>query len=140
MNLQRDNYSRYLRLGYEDEHTLLAANNYALSLISLRRFEEAKSLMRKTIPVAQRVLGKSHVNTLRMRLNYAMALYKDDGAMLDDLREAVTTLEETASTFRRILGGAHPNVEGIETSLCNSRWMLIEREIVLRGCANGFDV
>ena len=54
--------------------------------------------------------------------------------------QAVTTLEETASTMRRILGGAHPNVEAIETSLCNSRWTLIEREIVLRGRANGFDV
>ena len=33
---------------------------------------------------------------------------RDDGATLDDLREAVTTLEETERTARRVLGGAHP--------------------------------
>ena len=38
--------------------TLGAANNYALSLIGLERFEEAKSLLRKTVPVARRVLGR----------------------------------------------------------------------------------
>ena len=111
-----------------------------MSLIELKKLEEAKSLLLNTIPVAQRVCGESDQFTLLMKWHYARTLYKDLGATLDDLREAVTTLEETASTFRRILGGAHPNVEGIETSLCNSRWMLIEREIVLRGCANGFDV
>ena len=29
-------------------------------------------------------------------------------ATLDDLREAVATLEDTARTARRVLGGAHP--------------------------------
>ena len=48
---------------------------------------------------------------------YAEALYKDDGASLDDLREAVTTLEEAARTARRVLGGAHPLTEYIERSL-----------------------
>ena len=32
--------------------------------------------------------------TLKMRWIYAKALYKDPGATLDDLREAVTTLED----------------------------------------------
>jgi hypothetical protein len=41
----------------------------------------------------------------------------DDGATLDDLREAVTTLEETARTARRVMGGAHPLVAKIEHSL-----------------------
>ena len=38
---------------------------------------------------------------LTMRWIYAMALYKDDGATLDDLREAVMTLENTERTARR---------------------------------------
>ena len=104
------------------------AHNYALSLITLRRFEEAKSLMRKTMPVAQRVLGKSHGNTLRIRLGYAMALYKDDCATLDDLREAVTTLEEIEPTARRVFGGAHPMTAGLEESLQNARAVLRARE------------
>ena len=42
-------------------------------------------------------------------------------ATLDDLHEAVTTLEETAQTARRVLGGAHPIVVGIEADLLRSR-------------------
>ena len=83
--------------------------------------------MRKTIPVAQRVLGTSHELTLRMRWTYGVTLYQD-GATLDDLREAVTTLEETARTTRRVLGGTHPTAKGIEHHLQNARAALRIRE------------
>ena len=73
------------------------------------------------IPVAQRVLGGNHEVTLRMRSNYAMALYQADDATLDDLREAVTTLEDTERTARRVLGGAHPLTSEIEEALGNLR-------------------
>ena len=73
--------------------------------------------MRKTLPVVRRVLGESAEHTLMMRWVYARALYKDECATLDDLREAMTTLEETARTARRVLGGAHPDVVGIEREL-----------------------
>ena len=49
-----------------------------------------------------------------MRWNYAKALYEDPGATLDDLREAVTTLEEIERTARRVLGGTHPITVDIE--------------------------
>ena len=52
-----------------------------------------------------------------MRWEYARVLYRDDGATLDDLRESVTTLEDTGRIARRVLGGAHPAVMGIERSL-----------------------
>ena len=52
-----------------------------------------------------------------MRLAYAMALYRDPGATLDDLREAVTTLEDAKRTARRVLGGTHPVTDAIEGSL-----------------------
>ena len=52
---------------------------------------------------------------------YAAALYGDTGATLDDLCKAVTTLEETAQTARRVLGCAHPDALGIEESLRNAR-------------------
>ena len=57
-----------------------------------------------------------------------MALYKDDSATLDDLREAVTTLEDTERTARRVLGGAHPLIGGIEFSLEKARAALRARE------------
>ena len=125
----KDVYSGYLKLhGEEHEQTLQVATNYVLSLGNLRRFEEAKKLMRKLLPVARRVRGESHDLTIRMRLVYADALYKDAGATLDDLREAVTTLEETERTARRVLGAAHPITGWIESGLRESRAALRARE------------
>ena len=113
----------------------MEANNYAVCLVSLRRFEEAKALLRKIIPVAPHVLGESHETMLRMRWNYAGALYEDDGATLGDLRTAVTTLEETGRIARRVLGGAHPITEGIEGDLRNARAALGARETPPPGSA-----
>ena len=52
-----------------------------------------------------------------MRRIYAQTLYKDDAVTLDDLREAVETLEDAGRTARRVLGGAHPTAAGMEKSL-----------------------
>ena len=88
---------------------------YASSLNNLRRFEEAKSLLRRMMPVARRILGDCHGSTLRMRWTYGRALYfAREDATLDDLREAVTTLEDTVRIARRVLGGAHPLTMKIE--------------------------
>ena len=62
------------------------------------------------------------------RWNYAHALYKADGATLDDLREAVTTLEGTTRTARRVLGGAHPLTVNVESNLRDARAALRARE------------
>ena len=107
---------------------ILAASNYAISLNELRRFKEAKAILRKTTPVARRALGESHELTLKLRRNYAMALYKGDGATLDDLSKAVTTLEETARIARRVLVGSHPNTGGIVCELQKARAALTARE------------
>ena len=42
-------------------------------------------------------------------------------ATLDDLREAVTTLEELERTSRRVFGGSHPLTNAIEDDLQKSR-------------------
>ena len=131
LEIQRDVYSGVLDLsGEEHEHTLQAAENYAISLINLHRFEEAKEYLREKVPVARRVLGDSNGTTLRMRWVYATALYKDDGATRDDLREAVTTLEETVRIARRVLGGAHPNVGAGEVLLREARAALSAHLVV----------
>ena len=80
------------------------------------------------VPVAQRVLGKCHDHTLMMRWNYARALYANPGATLDDLREAVTALEDLERIARRVLGGAHPLTMDIENSLQKARNVLRARE------------
>ena len=117
-----------MKLTGETRETLTAANNYALSCLKLQRFTETKSLLRRTLPVARRVLGKNDITTLASESIYAEALYSDDDATLDDLREAVTTLEETERIARRVLGGAHPTTVEIEEHLRNSRTALRARE------------
>jgi len=93
------------------------------------RFKEVKSLRRKAIPVARRVLGEGHDVTFRMRKGYARALYEDPAATLDDLREAVNTLEDTARVARRVMGSAHPLTATIEDDLRRSRAALRAREM-----------
>jgi len=118
-----------LRLnGLEHTYTLTTTNNYANSLAALHRFKEIKSLLRKTMPVARRVLSDSNETTLNMRASYANALYRDPAATLGDLREAVTTLEETERTARRVLGGAHPLAMHIEGTLARAKLRFQELE------------
>ena len=57
-----------------------------------------------------------------------MALYKDPGATIDDLHQAVTTLEETERIARRVFGGAHPMTADLEVFLRNARAALAARE------------
>ena len=80
------------------------------------------------MPVARRVLGERDMITLSMRTYYAQSLYKDDDATLDDLREAVATLEETARLSKRVLGNLHPIAGAIEGDLQQSRAKLRYRE------------
>ena len=68
-----------------------------------------------------------------MRSVYAETLYIDPGATLADLREAVTTLEETERMARRVLGGAHPITGGIEAALRDARAVLRAREAPQEG-------
>ena len=127
--MQRDVHSGRLKLlGAEDMRTMSAASNYAATLKRLRHFEEAKSFLLKIMPMARRVLGDSNNATLRMRSIYAMALFRDEAATLDDLREAVTTLEDTERIARRVLGGAHPLTVEIERELRDARAALRARE------------
>ena len=132
MRMQRDVYSGRLNInGEEDVDTLREANNYASSLNGLGCFEEAKSLLRKTVPVARRVLGERHELTLTMRWTYAQSLHllsDDDDSTLDDLREAVATFEDSEGIARRVLGGAHPLVANLGRSLRLSRANLGARE------------
>jgi len=130
LRMRREIYAGCLR-SYGEEHreTLVAANNYAVSLKLNSRFDEAKSLLRKVMPVARRVLVESHELALRLKKIYARALHEDPGATLDELREAVTTLEDTVRIARRVLGGAHPLTKGMERDLQLARAALGARDV-----------
>jgi len=129
LSMRREHYAQRLKLsGEEDEESIREAICYAMDLIDSSLFEEAKALLRKTMPVARRVLGESHELTLKMRCNFAEALYEDPDATLDDIREAATTLEDMVPTARRVFGGTNPIAEGIEESLRDARAALRARE------------
>ena len=130
IRIRQDVYSRRLEL-YGEAHveTITAAFNYSSMLIQVNRFEEAKSLLRKMTPVARRVLGNNNYDmTLRMSAVYANALYNDPSATLDDLRESVTTLEDTAPIARRVLGSAHPLTKAVAAYLQDAQAALRARE------------
>ena len=132
LRLRQDVYSETVKLnGEEHGDSLIAANNYASSLEGLQHFEEARSLLLKKMPVAQRVLGESHDLTLRMRWCYAMALCADDGAA------AAEILEETAQTARRVFGPTNPLTEGIELNLREIRAALRKPRSAVGKCATG---
>ena len=105
----------------EDYDTLLAASNLA-SL--LKHFEEAKSLLRKTMPVARRVLGEDHNLTLSLRWIYANTLSISESATVADLSEAVTTLESVAMSYKRVMGTSHPETSRVQIALNSTRAIL----------------
>ena len=77
--------------------------------------------------MARRVLGEGNEHTLRLGWNYAQCFYKDNAATLNELHEAVSTLENTERIARRVLGGVHPLTKGIEHNLQNARAALRAR-------------
>ena len=105
LHLRRDVYYGYFRLYGQDRRALGAATCYASSLIDLQRFKEAKSLFRKAIPVARRVLGEGDEITLRMGALYAMASRGDAVAGDGPERAAATAWtpadEEELAALRR---------------------------------------
>ena len=73
--------------------------------------------------VASRPLSRSDV-----AWNYARALNNDPDATLDDVREAVTTLQDAGRTARQVLGGANPTTVDIEGVLQIAQSHLRARE------------
>ena len=60
--------------------------------------------------------------------NYALALCNDPDATLDDVREAVATLEDAARIARRVFGGEHPLTMALGEDLQDARAALRARE------------
>ena len=122
LRMRAEAYAGYVQL-YGEEHieALREANNHAKALYNVRRYEEAKSFLRKMLPVARRVLTDSNEITLKLRWGYAIALHYSPSATLDDFREAVTTLEEIERTARRVFGGAYPLTGAVERELRDAR-------------------
>ena len=110
LNLYRDVYSEELKLyGRHNKQTLESASNYAMTLLDLERFEEAKILLHKVAPVAQRVCGAEHDLTLSLREDLSRAILHGESSAEEEKRQALRMLEDVAGVMRRVLGPAHPD-------------------------------
>ena len=63
----------------------------------------------------------------RGRSQTRVLLYQDDGATLDDLREAVATLESVAPLWKRVFGPSHPETPLVQNALEDAREALAAR-------------
>ena len=82
----------------------------------MQRFEEAKRVLRKVIPVAQRVLGTQNELTLSLREDLSRATL-DGESSAEEKRQALRMLEDVAGVRRRVLGPAHPETLFTQTEL-----------------------
>ena len=62
-----------------------------------------------------------------MRWIYANTLSMNESATVDDLSEAVTTLESVAMSYKRVLGQAHPETTKVQKALQSARVTLAAR-------------
>ena len=111
-------------------HTALNLGHLLLEVGDAEEKAEGMSLLRDTIPVAQRVFeaGDRDVRLLSSRLLYAAWLYQDPGATLESNREAVTILEDIKRIAYSALGRSHPTARRIRWQLRHARAALAARE------------
>jgi hypothetical protein len=108
---KRANFAERQRvLGPEDERTLVDATGLCALLIKAEDFVGCKQFMRENSLLEKfgRTFGPDHVDHLCFRRIQARALYLDDGAPLDDLRQAVEILEDVSLISSRLVGPGHP--------------------------------
>ena len=113
--------------GISNLQTIRAALNLSVSAMNLKRFEEARALAQKIIPVVHRTLGPDHDLTLCIRRNGAEAVYEDPKSTLSDLRRAETTLQDVYRRTRRVFGTSHPETAICEKDVRRLKAILAER-------------
>ena len=88
-------------------------------LLQLKRSAEAKSILRKVIPLARRVLGTEHHLTLSFRENHATVLLLEDSesGSPDKVSEALGIFEEVHEITRRVCGPQHPHTQMFKAKL-----------------------
>ena len=69
------------------------------------------------------------------RWNYALALNRDDGATLDDLRESSETLEAVAKSWKRVYGDLHPETRNVQSALATAREKLADARVRVQAAA-----
>ena len=96
--------------------------NFGRALYKDGDFSELKEVLRALLSV-QDVQG---LHGLQLRWLYANALREAENATLDDLVEAVETLDDVSQKWRRMLGPQHPDYPAVENALNRTREALAQ--------------
>ena len=126
LSVERDIYSRRLKICGEDSHDALSETvNLALILRNTGNKPEAKELLQARIPVAERSLGRENYVYFRLCWLYAVSLVDAASTTtLDDLVRAEALLDDTYTRFRRVMGDGHPDTPRIHKRLLEVRGVL----------------
>ena len=113
--------------GVADRETLQAGVNLSIDMIRLQRIDELDAFLRENelLVTAQRVLGREHEYTIRLKWAHAHALRVDKST--DAVRGVVEALEDVCLTSRRVFGNEHPQTLGYEQGLAGAREILRNR-------------
>ena len=123
ISIYRDVYGRYRALnGDAYPETINVALNFGRALYKDGDFSELKEVLRALLSV-QDVQG---LHGLQLRWLYANALRNAENATLDDLVEAVETLDDVSQKWRRMLGPQHPDYPAVENALNRTRQALAQ--------------
>ena len=112
----------------DDDDTLISADHLSESLRDAKLFKEAKSLLRKYIPVARRTRENGNEILLDLRTSYAQAIYRDTNSSRSDVYEAVAILEDVVRTAQRVFGLQHPYVAAYREDSENAHMRLADDE------------
>ena len=124
VRMLKEVYASRVRLFGHDEDSLLSALSLSIALVRAGNASESMTLSRPLLPVARRVLGADHENTLRLAHAYVYAVLECAAASRDELIFAEKLLEDTAQRFRRVFGTAHPNTARAEKDMAKVRYCL----------------
>ena len=92
-----------------------------ISLLDKGEYAEVKSLIRASLPLAERALGSAHDVTSRLYMNLGEALYEDPRRSRDDVVEAVAILKSATKESKRTFGEAHPVFRLLKNRLLKAR-------------------
>ncbi|CAH0366332.1 unnamed protein product [Pelagomonas calceolata] len=146
LSVKEAQLSMLRRIGAPETVILNTQGNLAIAYGLLGQHERALQMKRDIYSGRLVLFGEEDENTIRMAYTLANSLrllQRFDEAKslllkvtpLDDLREAVETLEDIERTARRVLGGAHPLTSGIKSELQKARAALRARETPSPGSA-----
>jgi len=112
------------RWGGEHESARTSAMNYARTLGACGDFAGSAEFIRGCLPLVTKGLAPDHADVIHIRLHLANGLWLNRTASEDDVREAVTILEDLHPKASRVLGEAHPDFKCLDAALTDSRTKL----------------